>query len=198
MTPMRHRLTSAPFILLLTIALVRAQAPGFLKITAVEGEGAFNDIRHKLSHPPLVRVVDESNNLVQGATVTFTFPFVGPRGTFDGGGLSATAVTDDKGLARCPAFVPNTEEGRYNFKVSASFNGKTGSLVISQSNTLAGGSSVGEKGTKSHKMAWILALVGAGAAVGAVAAMHGGSSSTPAAIPPTTLSIGAITVGTPH
>jgi len=194
---MSRRIITALFTLHFTVALMQAQTAGFLKIVAVDGEGAFNDIKRKAGHAPVVRVVDESNNLVEGAQVTFTLPMVGPRGIFPGGASSISATTDDKGIAHCPAYVPNSEEGRFNIKVTARFQGKTGTLVISQSNTLAGGSSVGET-KSSHKLAWILALVGAGAAGGVLAATRGGSSSSPTPVPSTTLSAGTITVGGPR
>jgi len=122
-----------------------AQMGGFLKISAVDGEGSFNDMKHKLSHPPVVRVVDESNNFVQGAEVSFILPVVGPSGVFGIGGNKGTTITDEKGIARCPIYLPNSEEGRFNIKVTAESRGKTGTIVLSQSNTLAGGSSVGAR-----------------------------------------------------
>jgi hypothetical protein len=171
-----------------------AQTAGFLKISAVDGEGSFNDIQHKMSHPPIVRVVDESNNVVQGAEVSFTLPMVGPSAVFVAGGTKGTAITDDKGIARCPIYKPNSEEGRFNIKVTAESKGKTGTLVVSQSNTLAGGTSVGQK--KSGKL-WLVLLVGGAAAGGVFAATHHGGSS-PATVPPTTLSTGGIAVGAPR
>jgi len=120
-----------------------AQTGGFLKISAVDGEGSFNDMQHKMGHPPVVRVVDESNNFVQGAEVSFVLPVVGPSGVFGDGGNKGTTITDDKGIARCPTYKPNSEEGRFNIKVTAESQGKMGTMVLSQSNTLAGGAAVG-------------------------------------------------------
>ena len=54
-----------------------------------------------------------------------------------------TTITDDKGIARCPTYKPNSEEGRFNIKVTAESQGKMGTMVLSQSNTLAGGAAVG-------------------------------------------------------
>lgn len=186
--------------LVLTVQLgaggLSGQNAGFLKLTPIDGDGAFNDVKHRIGHAPTVRVVDESNNIVQGAEVTFVMPLVGPRGIFADGARSATAVTDDKGIAQCPAFKPNPEEGRFNIKVSASLQGKTGTLTISQSNTLAGGVAVKEQ--KKSKAMLVLLLLGGGGGAGAAVALSHRGSQTPAAPSPTTLSAGTVTVGGPR
>jgi len=58
---------------------VYRQTPGFLKLTATDGEGAFNDMQRKTGHPPAIRVLDKSNNAVLGAVVTFTMPTIEER-----------------------------------------------------------------------------------------------------------------------
>ena len=184
------------FLLIIQIVAVcmPAQTAGFLKLTAVEGEGAFNDVRHRIAHPPVIRVVDESNNLIRGAEVTFTLPSVGPGGSFTSGPSSATATTDENGVVKCPAYKPNVEEGRFNIKVTAVYLGKMGSMIISQSNTLAGGTSVGHE--KKGKALWIVLAVAGGATAGVIAATRHGATPA-AAVPPTTLSTVGITVGAP-
>ena len=109
----------------------------------------------------------------------------------------ATALADSQGIARCPTYRPNAEEGRFSVKVSANLQGKAGQISISQSNTLAGGTAVGEQ-KKSNKAIWILTLVAGGAAGGVFAATHKGSSSSAATVPPTILSTSGITVGGPR
>ncbi len=176
-------------------ACASAQVAGFLKLTAVDGDGAFNDIRKRLTHPPVVRVLDESNNLMRAVEVTFTLPTVGPGGSFGPGRSTASATTDENGVVTCPSYKPNTEEGRFNIKVTATYQGKVGSMIISQSNTLAGGTSVGHE--KKSKAVWIVAAIAGGAAVGIVAATHhGGAAAAPPT--PTTLSAPGITIGGPQ
>lgn len=172
-----------------------AQTAGFLKVTTLEGEGAFNDVKRKLGHPPLVRVVDESDALVAGAEVTFSLPEIGPGAIFAGGGQTAVATTDAKGLARCPAFIPNAEEGRFRVRVVARYRGKTGTMLLTQSNTAAGGTSISEQ--KRSKAPLWLALIGGGVTAGVLAATRHGSSA-PAAVPATTLSTAGLTVGGPR
>jgi hypothetical protein len=176
-----------------------AQANGFLRLAVLDGEGAFNDIKHGIAHAPVIRVVDESNNLVEGAQVTFTLPMVGASGVFARGDRTATATTDEEGVARCPSFKPNQEEGRFNIRVAAAYRGKAGNLVVGQSNTLAGVVTVGQ-GKKSNKGMWILlGALGAGAAVGIGVGLGGHSSSSSAVVvAPTTLSAAGITVGGPR
>ena len=67
---------------------VFGQAPGFLKVKVMEGDGAFNDIKHKIGHAISVEVRDENNQPVSGAEVTVTAPAFGPGGCA-GAGLSS-------------------------------------------------------------------------------------------------------------
>lgn len=174
-----------------------AQVRGYLKTAVMEGDGAFNDIKRGTAHPPVVQVNDETNNQVAGAQVTFLLPAVGAGGKFSDGGRTFTTTSDAQGVARCPAFKPNQTEGRFPIKVSASYEGKTGGLVLSQSNTLAGGSGVEKKSSGSKKFL-ILALLGGAAAAGVAVAAHGGGSHAAAApVPAVTLSPGGVTVGAP-
>jgi hypothetical protein len=190
-----QRFTCILLVYQLSLPGALAQTAGFLKLTTTDGEGAFNDIRHKLSHPPAVRVVDESNNLVAGAEVKFVLPLIGPGGGFADGHGTAIATTDTQGIARCPAFKPSLEEGRFNIKVTASYQGKAGTTTISQSNTLAGGSSVRDK--KGHGMVLLLTLA-AGGVVGGILVANRHTSPPPAAPTPTSLSVVSITVGGPR
>lgn len=66
-------------------------------------------------------VRDAAGNLVGGASVTFTAPTTGARGTFVGGLSSIVVVTDTLGVARATAFTANTIAGAYN--VSATVTG---------------------------------------------------------------------------
>jgi len=55
--------------------------PGALKITAIEGEGAINNIRTKSATQLVVEVHDEAGKPVAGAEVVFQLPAAGPGGT---------------------------------------------------------------------------------------------------------------------
>lgn len=180
------------------IVPVHAQTRGFLKLTVLEGEGAFNDMKRKVAHPPLVRVVDESDNPVIGAEVTFTFPTIGPGGIVPGGGQILKVKSDEKGTARCPSYLPNIEEGRFLIRVVVRAGDKSGTATVNQSNTSAGGTSIGDPQAKKSKAGLLIAIIGGGAAAGIFAATRGGKSGAAAAQPSTTLSLGSLTVGAPR
>jgi len=171
-----------------------AQTPGFLQLTAIEGESALNDVKHKVGHPPSVRVTDEAGKLIPGAEVTFTLPTLGPGAIFPNGSASATVTADNVGVAHCPPYKPNIEEGRFNIMVTGKFGPRTGSVVISQSNT-----SAVSQDSHGHTKVWVIVAVVAGGAIGGVvAATHHGGTPAPAPPTPTTLSVGGITVGGPQ
>ena len=180
--------------------LCTADTRGYLQITVVKGEGSFNNIRRHVGARPVIHVQDEMNNPVVGAQVTFLMPAIGPSGRFGNGSRECTVVTNAEGMAEAAEFTPNYEEGRFTIKVSASYQGKTGTTVVSQSNTTAGGTSVEAK-TKSSGRGKKLAilLIAAGGAIGAAVALRGGNSSSSSAPPPAvSLTPGTISVGGPH
>lgn len=167
------------------------QADGELKLRATQGEGAFNDMKSHTGRGLSVEVRDERGQPVAGATVSFTTPAVGPGGTFANGQRTVTATTDDLGIAASGALRPNTIEGRYSIAVEAHQGNKTGSMMVGQSNTLAGAS------TKSSKKKWIIIGAIGGGAGAALLLGRRGSSSSPQSTP-TVLSTGAVVVGGPR
>jgi len=194
---MRNRLIALFLSLGLFIPLPGQQA-GWLKLTATEGEGAFNNIRQKEAHNPAIEIRDEQDRVVAGANVTFLLPYDGASGTFADGKREFTTTTDANGKAASAGLRPNHVEGRYNIKVSASFGGREGTLVISQSNTLAGGITPAQK---SHAKTYvILGVIGAAGAGIGLGLGHGGgkNSSAPPPPTPTSVSVGSITVGGPQ
>ena len=101
-----------------------------------------------------------------------------------------TAKTDSRGIATADSFRPNLTEGRFAIAVAANYQGKQGSAVVGQSNTLAASSG------RSNKKLWIIVGVIGGGAAGAVLATRSGSSSS--APVPTSISVGTVTVGGPR
>jgi hypothetical protein len=171
------------------------QVRGYLTVRVVEGDGGFNDMKRGLANRPVVEVKDEAGNPVEGATVSFTLPTIGPGGLFADGKTTCTVNTDNQGNARSDPFKPNATEGRYTIRVVATYQGKQGNVVIAQTNTLASGPSIHGGG---HKTLWIVVAVAAGAGVGIALALSHKSSSSPAAATPTVLSSGGITIGAPQ
>ena len=175
-----------------------------LKIVIVQGDGSFNNIKRKLAQEPIVQVVDESGQPVQGAEVTFTLPYDGPGGLFANNKRTSSIKTDAQGRAAAGPFVPNSTEGRFNISIKAVAGSREGLAIISQSNTMAGGvyAADGVRPKASNAKYWIIAGVAGGAAAGVIAATKGGSSPATAApvaipVPPTSVSIGSISVGGP-
>jgi hypothetical protein len=145
-----------------------------LKIEVVEGEGAINNIRIRSAKEPVVRTVDENNQPVSGASVTFMLPDMGPSGEFPGNVRELAIQTDDKGEAIGRGLVPNQMVGKFQIHVVASYRGEMANAVIDQTN--AEPASAG--GGKPSKKLLLIALIGGAAAGGvALAATRGGGSS---------------------
>src|ERR1700751_107357 len=64
--------------------------PAALNLLVVEGEGAINNIRQRVSRDPIVRVEDDNHKPIVGAVVVFTLPTEGATGEFGGGSKSVT------------------------------------------------------------------------------------------------------------
>jgi hypothetical protein len=171
-----------------------AQAQAKLNIVIVEGEGAINNVKDRVSREPIVQVEDENHKPVAGAAVIFSLPNNGPSGVFANGSRTLTLTSDAQGRASALGIRRNNVSGQMVIRVTASFGGATASAVITQNN-VAATTSVG-LGT-TGKILLILGLAG-GAAAGAVYATRGGSSNTPAAVPSITISAGTPTVGAPR
>src|SRR5215471_11853940 len=105
--------------LLLVWQTVFAQAPAELNIVVVAGEGALNRTHDKAEQPPQIRVEDQDHKPIEGATVAFTLPSSGATGDFDGGGKTATVVTDEKGMASVRGIKLNDTAGKLEILVNA-------------------------------------------------------------------------------
>jgi hypothetical protein len=187
----------------LALAPAFAQAPSSetLNITIIDGEGAINNTRLRTARDLVVQVDDESKQPVAGAAVVFTLPSQGAGGSFPNGEKTATVTTDRQGRAVARRFQPNTSAGKMEIRVNASWQGRTGRATITQFNMLVEPAAVPKK-SGSGKLIAVLAIVGAGAAGGAVyATRRGGSTSAAPAAPPVpvlTITPGAGTLGPPQ
>ena len=185
------------------LALPAQQAPpapkgeGF-EITVVQGEGAKNNVRAASASAPAVEVRDNGQP-VEGAEVVFQLPQVGAGGNFHGWLKNQTTKTDAQGRAVAGGYAPNSEEGRFNIKVTATKGAKSATAVISQSNVSGPGASMSGNG-KSRKTMWAIIGIGAAAAIagGVVAATGDDNGSSSAARVPITISSGPVTVAGPR
>jgi len=181
----------------LLAASADAQGPP-IKIVIQEGQGAINNIQQHRAKEPVVQVTHEDGEPVRQASVTFQLPETGPGGTFADGNKMLTVQADEKGVAVGRGLRPNQIAGRFQIRVTASFQGATASAVISEIN--AQPAATGGGGSKKFL---IIALIGGAAAGGLGAALGGKSSSsssvgTVSAPPPTVLVPGTPTIQPPH
>lgn len=168
-----------------------------LKIDVLEGEGAINNIQLRRSREPVVRVLNDAQMPVSGASVTFTLPDMGPGGIFPGDIRTLTVLTNDGGQAVGRGLTPNQAVGKYQIHIAASYRGQMTTAVINQTNAAPGGA----VSSGPSKKILLIALIGGAAAGGAAFAATrggGGNSSTPAqpagSVNPTGI---VITTGTP-
>ena len=122
---------------LVLVAGASGEARGFLRIKILDGDGAFNDITRKTGHRMSVEVLDENNQPLMGAEVTFTAPAFGASGTFSNGKRVMTATTNMQGVAQVEPLIPNLTEGRFTIAVTARQGDREGSAVIVQANSTA-------------------------------------------------------------
>jgi hypothetical protein len=178
-----------------------AQAPeGQLNLVIVDGDGAINNIKQRTAREPIVQVEDENHKPVAGAVVVFLLPDQGASGAFADGSHMLTVTSDAQGRAIAHGLRPNSVQGNFQMRVTASFQGKTANATISQTNAAGAAAGAAAAGL-SVKWIVIIAIAGAAAAGAAVAATHGGgnnSSTTTPTTPIITITPGTGTVGAPH
>ncbi len=159
-----------------------------LRVIALEGTNAVNNLPLMTVTPPVIEIRDESEKPIEGATVTFKAPTSGPGATFDGA-PSYTGLTDQRGQIGVPSYRVNGKPGRFSIAVTATHEGRSGMLLINQTNSAT---EIAER--KSGKRKWVLigVAVGVGAGVGIYLGTHGGS--------PTPISVGTgpVVIGAPR
>ncbi len=167
-----------------------------LKIVIIKGANSTNSIVRKFAEQPIVEIRDADDKPVAGAEVIFQVPWTGPGAAFDDWLRALVVQTGPDGRAATRGLAPNNEEGQFNIKVMANYQGKSAVAVIPQTNVL------GKRGqnatSNSHKTLWItLAVLGAGAIAGGAAAASRGGGSPAAVLNPIVISSGGITVAGP-
>jgi hypothetical protein len=161
-----------------------------LNIVIVEGDEAINNIRQRTAREPIVQVEDENHKPVAGAAVVFLTPQHGPSAVFADGTHSTTVMTDANGRAIARGLRPNNAAGKFQIRVSASYQGQTASTTISQTNALgAAGAAAG--GISGKVIGLLVGLAAGGAVAGIIIATRGGSK-------PVTVTPGTPTVGGPN
>src|SRR4051794_29222343 len=117
-----------------TQAAPQAGSPPGISIQVVEGQNAINNITRNTAYEPIVEVQDASGRPVAGASVTFVLPAVGPGATFADGNRTLMLQTDVAGRASARGLRPNNQTGQFDIRVTATHEGKTASVTITQTN----------------------------------------------------------------
>jgi hypothetical protein len=178
-------------------ATPQVDAKAALSVEIIEGQNAINNITRNTAYEPVIEIRDAGGRPVPGANVTFTLPAVGPSGVFTDGSKTLMIQTDASGRATARGLRPNNQVGQFDIRVTASFQGQSASVNITQTNAAPAVST-----TKSgKKLAIILGIVGGGAAAVAVAAAggggSGGTSARPSSPPSSDPVGGSVTPGAP-
>lgn len=206
-TDYRMRILCGPLAAVLYLQAVAphgwAQSPpAAIQLVVVQGEAAINNVGQRSSSDPVVRVDDEADKPVPGASVVFSLPTDGPSGVFGNGEKTLIVVTDARGEATAAGLRVNTLPGRLQIHVNASFRGRTARANITQFNMTTPGKRAG--GGSGGKVALILLAI-AGAAGGGAAVALRNKNGTPAAPPspapapvPIGIAPGTGTVGPPR
>lgn len=195
------------FILIFSFAgspIYAQNLPTELRIVVLQGEGATTNIRERASSEPIIRVDDEKQNPVSGAVAVFTLPTEGATGAFANGSKTLTVTTDNRGQAVAIGLRMNGVPGKVPIFVNVSYRGLSARTVMTLFTVAPPGAKVGGGSGGHGKLIAILAVLGAGAAGGVVAATHK-SGSSPASVPtppagPTPIGIttGTGSIAPPH
>ncbi len=167
----------------------QAPAPTQLNIVILEGEGAINNLRQRVSREVIVQVEDENHKPLSGVAVLFLLPDHGPSGVFLDGSRSFAVTTDAQGKAIARGIQMNKVAGKVEIRVSAKFQGLAKSTVITQTNVMGAAAAAGGI---SGKVLALIIVGAAGAAAGTAVALTRGGSST------AVVTAGTPTVGPPR
>lgn len=177
-----------------------------LKVVVLAGREEVNDIQRKVMAPLVVEILDQNDRPVEGAEVVFRFPLEGPSATFAGGRTSQTVRANGQGEAAATNWMANSQTGRFQVHVNASYGNQVGQVTFSMENATKvnrPSASVlgpgGEKHGSWFSPTWVkVAVIGGGAALvaGIILATRGGSSKSSGAT--ITISPGSPSIGGPH
>lgn len=157
-----------------------------LKVIVLQGQNSVNDTNRHIGIQPVIEVRDENDLPVEGANVVFRLPPSGPGGMFDGKSYSKTVRTNAQGQAGISGFVPNSQEGDFDFHVTALAGNRMGEAVIRQTNAQNRLVMVAPKPKKTPlwRNKYVLIAAGAAVATGVAVALTKGSGNKNVTITP--------------
>ena len=168
---------------------------GGLKIAVLEGKNGVNGIRTPMTMDVVVEVRDMDDRPVEGATVSFQLPLMGPSGGFEGGVRNKDATTNVQGQASV-SYTPNEELGRFTIQVKAMQGGRSGMTTIMQQNATEAGQM--KSWLSRHKKIVIAAAVVVAAGVGLGVGLTRGGSKSSSGVSGVTITPGVPTVAGPQ
>jgi hypothetical protein len=166
-----------------------------MNVAVVEGEATMSNIRERKAMNVVVIVRDGNRRPISGASVKFTLPADGPGASFANNAKTLTVTSDADGYALARGVRPNAIPGPYRIEVEAQHNNETATASVTQFNMQVESRSGG-----SGKWIALVAILGAAAAGGTVAATRkNGNGAAPAAPPaPIGIAPGSGSVGPPR
>ena len=177
-----------------------------LEIRVSEGDGLSYPIGSRATRGITLLILDDAGKPVDGATVSFRLPEMGPGGTFSNGSKTEIVATHADGRASVWGMKWNRLAGAFDVSITATKGSARAGTVCSQHLTEATGPAAVQGGSSfNHKWLWIgLAAAGAGAGIAVVAKGHAGSTGCSSTVvlvsnPCTSSSIssGTTQIGTP-
>lgn len=203
----RHWVIALTVWLLLASQIKAAPAdPAALAIRVAEGDGLTYPIGSRATRGITIQINDDAGKPVEGATVSFRLPEMGPGGTFSDGSKTEILTTRADGRVTAWGMKWNRQPGAFDVSITATKGQARAGTVCSQHLTEASGPTASQGGGTGHKWLWIgLAAAGAaGAGIAVVALSHSSAStcsatvvlvSSPCATSPN--SAGTTQIGTP-
>jgi hypothetical protein len=188
--------TGALFAQQPNLAPANAPAAGGLKIAVLEGKNGVNSIRTPMTMDLVVEVRDTDDRPVEGATVSFQLPLMGPSGGFEGGVRNKDATTNVQGQASV-SYTPNEELGRFTIQVKAMQGGRSGMTTIMQQNSSTEAGQM-KSWLSRHKKIVIVAAVVVAVGVGLGIGLTRGGSKSGSGVSGVTITPGVPTVAGPQ
>jgi hypothetical protein len=183
---------------------VAAHASLIVQLKVVEGEGTVYHTGTRATRGLTVLVTDENGRPVANAAVSFRLPDQGPSGVFNSGLRSEVVTTGPNGLATVWGMQWNKEAGIVDFRITAVKDQARAGIVstIQLSDTSGpapGGQGVFEAAHKGHgKLLLLCAILGGGAAAGAMMGMSRSTGAANASASPAGISIGTPSIIVGH
>lgn len=166
-----------------------------LKVIALAGNNAMNDLERRVMAPLVVQVLDQNSRPVEGAQVVFRFPLKGAGAEFPNQQPAQTVRTNADGQAAAVGWVAR-EKGTFQVHIAVSRGNELGETTISMTNVTR----VVDDGKPKHKTWWsnkwakVAVIAGAaGVTVAVILLTRGGNSSTTVTAAP-----GSPTIGGPQ